>query len=170
MDEKIIFRKAEKADAERIMEIIAQAKEQMRLRGSRQWQDGYPAMENIRNDIEKGYGFVLEYEAITIAYAAVIFDGEPAYNLIEGRWLSNCPYVVVHRLAVADEMKNRGVATGFMRRIEQYARECGLRSFRIDTNFDNEFMLKMLDRLGFAFCGEVRMRSGLRRAYEKLLF
>jgi GNAT superfamily N-acetyltransferase len=164
------FVKAKRGDAERIMEIIEQAKAQMRRRGSLQWQDGYPAMENILNDIEKGYGFVLEYEKIIIAYAAVIFDGEPAYNVIEGRWLSDYPYVVVHRLAVADEMKKRGIATGFMQQIEQYAHECGLLSFRIDTNFDNEFMLKMLDKLGFVFCGEVRMRSGLRRAYEKLLF
>jgi len=169
MDMKLNFRKAEKADIERIMKIIEQAKEQMRRRGSQQWQDGYPAMENVLNDIDRNYGFVLEYEKIIIAYAAVVFDGEPAYKVIDGKWLSDYRYVVVHRIAVADEMKNRGVATGFMQRIEQYARENGFRSFRIDTNFDNEFMLKMLDKLGFTYCGEVMMRSGQRRAFEKLL-
>ena len=43
MNEDLKYRKAEPADAERIMEIIRQAQAQMRALGSRQWQDGYPA-------------------------------------------------------------------------------------------------------------------------------
>ena len=41
MNEDLKYRKAEPADAERIMEIIRQAQAQMRALGSRQWQDGY---------------------------------------------------------------------------------------------------------------------------------
>jgi hypothetical protein len=111
MEDTITFRKAEKADIERIWQIILQAKEQMRLMNSRQWQDGYPAIENIACDIENGYGEVLSKESSVIAYGAVIFTGEPAYETIQGKWLNNSPYVVVHRLAVANEMKNRGMAT-----------------------------------------------------------
>jgi hypothetical protein len=79
MYRKIIFRKAENADVERIWEIILQAKEQIRRMNSRQWQDGYPSEENITGDIENGYGYVLCDGSGVIAYAAVIFDGEPAY-------------------------------------------------------------------------------------------
>ena len=43
MNEDLKYRKAEPADAERIMEIIRQAQAQMRALGSLQWQDGYPA-------------------------------------------------------------------------------------------------------------------------------
>ena len=47
MNEDLKYRKAEPADAERIMEIIRQAQAQMRALGSRQWQDGYPARADI---------------------------------------------------------------------------------------------------------------------------
>jgi N-acetylglutamate synthase-like GNAT family acetyltransferase len=169
MHEKISFRKAEDRDMERIYQIILQAREQMRLMNSRQWQDGYPAVENITSDIANGYGCVLSKEDIVIAYAAVIFDGEAAYNDLCGKWLTDFPYVVVHRLAVADEMKNKGVATYFMQEIEKLSRGKGIRSFRVDTAFENVFMQKLLSALDFTFCGQVYYNGNPRRAYEKII-
>lgn len=193
MNEELELRQAAPADMERILEIIRQAQAQMRAAGSAQWQDGYPAAEDIARDIRCGYGYVLcmpqahapagengpdqtrgaEFAdapaGVVAAYCAAVFDGEPAYERIEGAWLTTGSYVVVHRLAVADGMKGRGVATEFMRRIEALARQRGMGSFRVDTNFDNRYMLRMLPRLGFAFCGKIYYRSGERLAFEKLL-
>ena len=163
------IRKAIEDDAERIWVIIQQAKNQMRKLNSKQWQDGYPAPENIASDIKHGYGYVLCSEDSVIAYGAVIFDGEPAYETIDGKWLSEEPYVVVHRLAVDDEVKQRGVATEFMHSVEQLSCEKGVFSFRADTNFDNHYMLKMLSAIGFSYCGEIKYDQGLRQAYEKIL-
>lgn len=188
MNEDLKYRKAEPADAERIMEIIRQAQAQMRALGSRQWQDGYPARADIDNDIARGYGYVFEKSGTAeepaaagtpqkcdkgrasgtaIAYGAVVFDGEPAYGATDGAWLTGGDYVVLHRLAVADGEKGRGVAAEFMRRTEALARERGVGSFRVDTNFDNRYMLRMLERLGFAYCGKIVYGSGERLAFEK---
>ena len=186
MDEKLVFRRARPADAARIMEIIRQAQAQMRALGSLQWQDGYPARTDIDNDIARGYGYVFEKSGTAeepaaagtpqkcdkgrasgaaIAYGAVVFDGEPAYGAIDGAWLTGGDYVVLHRLA--DGEKGRGVAAEFMRRTEALARERGVGSFRVDTNFDNRYMLRMLERLGFAYCGKIVYGSGERLAFEK---
>ena len=165
-----LFRKATHPDTDRIWQIIQQAKEQMRRLNSRQWQDGYPAIENIIGDIEKGYGYVLCDEDTVIAYGAVVFDGEPTYNNIQGKWLTDLPYVVLHRLAVADEVKNRGVATAFMQKVMELAKQKGIDSFRVDTNFDNLYMHKMLSALDFTYCGEIfTERKQQRNAYEKVL-
>ena len=169
MDETIVCRKAVLADVERIEQIILQAKERMRLRGSRQWQDGYPAVGNIVDDIEKEYGYVLCHDNNVIAYAAIIFDGEQAYNSIAGNWLSDQRYVVVHRLAVADEMTQRGIAGLFLKKTEELSCRNNVFSFRIDTNFDNLYMLKILKKSGFTYCGEVLYESGVRMAFEKML-
>lgn len=188
MNEDLKYRKAEPADAERIMEIIRQAQAQMRALGSLQWLDGYPARTDIDNDIARGYGYVFEksdaaenpaaaetpqkYDKGTvpggvIAYGAAVFDGEPAYGAIDGAWLTGGDYVVLHRLAVADGEKGRGVAAEFMRRTEALARGRGVGSFRVDTNFDNRYMLRMLERLRFAYCGKIVYGSGERLAFEK---
>jgi GNAT superfamily N-acetyltransferase len=167
MKNKNTLRKAELTDVERIWEIILQAKEQIRKMNSRQWQDGYPAVENITSDIENGYGYVLSGETGVIAYGAIIFDGEPSYNNLRGKWLTDLPYVVVHRLAVADEVKNKGIATSFMLEVEALCKQKEIHSFRVDTNFDNLYMQKMLFALDFTYCGEVFYDKNQRRAYEK---
>ena len=103
--DSLLFRPALPDDLERICTIIRQAQAQMRLRGSRQWQNGYPAAAHITDDIDRGYGHVLcTHTGLVVAYGAVVFDGEPAYAEIDGTWLDQAPYVVLHRLAVAQEV------------------------------------------------------------------
>lgn len=168
--EQLFFRPAAPADQQRILAIIRQAQEQMRLRGSRQWQNGYPSAADIEADVARGYGYVLCADDGTVAaYGAVVFDAEPAYTTIQGAWLDHAPYVVVHRLAVAGEVKGRGVATDFMLRIIALAQQRGVHSFRVDTNFDNEPMLRMLSALGFVGCGEIHYQGDPRIAFQKIL-
>ena len=38
-----------------------------------------------------------------------MFTGEPSYAVIQGKWLSEQPYVVLHRLAVSGEARGGGV-------------------------------------------------------------
>lgn len=113
----LLFRKAEEADIARIWEIIGQAKAQMRRLNSHQWDENYPALENIAKDIQSGNGYVFcNKENIAVTYGVISFDGEPAYKEIDGKWINDLPYMVVHRLAVADEMKHQGLAKRFMLR------------------------------------------------------
>lgn len=157
------------AECGRIMEIIAQAKAQMRREGRTQWDENYPTEADIMADIRRSDGYVLVHENVIVAYGAVVFTGEPAYSALRGRWLSDSPYVVLHRLAVADEVKGKGIATMFMQKVENLASERGVRSFKVDTNYDNAPMLRVFSRLGFTFCGEISYEHGTRQAYEKLL-
>lgn len=175
------YRQATHDDTERIMEIIHQAQARMRAAGSTQWQNGYPALCNIVADIDGGHAVVAYEEGYTnpldihnakeciLAYAAVIFDQEPAYTDIEGAWLCDGDYVVVHRLAVAEEALQRGVATDLLRHVEAIARTRGCQSFRIDTAHENLHMQHLATALRFTFCGEIQYESGMRLAYEKPL-
>lgn len=156
------------------MEIIGQARERMHRSGNRQWIDGYPSEADIERDIERGWGFVLcASDDTVVAYGAVVFDGEPTYEVIEqGRgWLTEGDdYVVVHRLAVGDEWTRRGLAVEFLGATERLARERGVGSFRIDTKFSNAPMLGLLAREGFTHCGTITLLSGdTRLAFEKRL-
>lgn len=162
------FRKAADTDIERIWEIIGQAKEQMRRLNSKQWDDNYPALEIIMQDIKYSNGYVFCRKNRVIAYGVISFDGEPVYNDINGKWANNLPYMIVHRLAIADEMKRQGIAKRFMQKAEEVSRRKGIYSFRVDTNFDNEYMLRLIDTLGFEYTGEVYYRgNNTRKAFEK---
>ena len=116
------FRKALDTELDRIMEIIEEAKRQMHRDGKVQWDKTYPAREHIEADIKEGTAYVMTHEGRIIAYGAVVFTGEPAYNKIHGKWLSEQPYVVLHRLAVTEDAKGHGVGAMFLQEVERLCR------------------------------------------------
>ena len=160
------LRPATITDLPRMWEMILQAKAQMYRENKQQWDESYPLPEHLQADIDKGYAHVLEEEGKVIAYGAIAFDGEPAYDSIDGKWLSVQPYVVLHRLAVADEAKRKGVAVRFFQEVKNLALSQGIHSFKVDTNFDNVYMHKVLAKCGFSYCGEIHYPRGNRWGYE----
>lgn len=166
---KYNFRKATSADVYQIWTILQDAIIRRQEDGSNQWQDGYPNLQIVQQDIEKGVGFVLTNGDGIIAYSAVVANDEPAYANIEGQWLSYGHFIVVHRVAVANKHLGRGLAKLIFKEIEAYALGQQIYSIKADTNFDNIAMIKTFDKLGYVYCGEVFFRGASRRAYEKVL-
>lgn len=163
------LRKATLQEIPAIWEILQQAIARRKQDGSQQWQDGYPNEQSIHNDLANGSAYVLTDQDQIIAYAAIIFDIEPAYTDIQGKWLTNDRYVVIHRVATSNEVIGKGIATHLFRLIEDIALDSKVYSIKVDTNFDNIPMLKILDKLGYTYCGEVFFRGAARKAFEKVL-
>ena len=153
-----------------IMTIIGQAKRRMKEQGLDQWQDGYPDEAAILNDIKHKQGHVFRKRFVFAAYAAIVFDKDPYYEKIDGKWLSNGePYVTVHRLAVHDDFLGLDLARHALKFAERKARAKGVKWFRIDTHHDNRAMRNLIRDFGFTLCGIVQVRDGMRMAYEKKL-
>lgn len=169
LNQQFHFRKASLADQDIIWDILQQAIKRRKEEGSNQWQDGYPNIDSIKNDIENDFGYVLESENQILGYAAVIFEIEPAYEIIEGKWLSNQEYVVIHRVAVSEVYVGLGIATIIFQEVEKVALSKNIFSIKVDTNFDNTPLLKILNKLNYAYCGEVYFRGSARKAFQKLL-
>ena len=167
--ENFILRKAEPNDQETIWEILQQAILRRKNDGSSQWQDGYPNSDTVRTDIENEFGYLLEIDGEIAAYSALIFNNEPAYENIEGKWLSDDDFFVVHRVAVSDQFLGKGIAIKLFLEIENFAKQKQVFSIKVDTNFDNLAMLKILKKLNYTYCGEVYFRGSARKAFEKLL-
>ena len=164
----MILRKAKPTEISQIWDIIKYAIAQRKADGSTQWQDGYPNETSIKNDIQNGHGYVLEDGEILL-YAAIIFDVEPAYEDIKGKWLSNSDYMVIHRVAAAPAAKGKSIATQFFKMAEDLCTKQKVYSIKVDTNFDNMAMLRILEKLNYTYCGEVYFRGGARKAFEKIL-
>ncbi|MGI9527570.1 MAG: GNAT family N-acetyltransferase [Weeksellaceae bacterium] len=170
MKTDLIFRQATAHDIESIWEIIHFAIESRKQDGSEQWQDGYPNRTIIENDIQKRYGYVLAQNQEILFYAALIGDKEPAYEAMEEAWLtSNQTYAVIHRVAASPKAAGKGLSKIMMDFLENEAKENGYKSIRIDTNYDNHAMLKILENRGYSYCGTVYFRGSARKAFEKLI-
>jgi GNAT superfamily N-acetyltransferase len=163
------FRKAKISEITPIWDILQLAIQRRKEEGSDQWQDGYPNPEVVKNDIEKGAGFVLTDGEIIVGYCAVLINDEPQYAKIEGKWLTNDDFAVFHRVAISETYLGKGCAKIMMGYIEDFARNNNIYSVKADTNFDNMAMMKIFEKLGYTFCGHVYFRGGQRKAYEKVL-
>ena len=156
-------------DKNTIWEILQAAIEQRRKDGSDQWQNGYPNEQTVITDIQNNYGYVLVDNKTIIAYAAIIFGVEPTYKDIQGQWLSNGDYAAVHRVATTEALKRKGMGSYLFLLIEELCLEKNVFSIKVDTNFDNVPMLRILDKLNYTYCGEIFFSGASRKAYEKLL-
>lgn len=164
-----VFRKATQADVPEIWQILQGAILRRKLDGSQQWQNGYPNLDVVNEDVIKGQCFVLEVDGQVAASSALIFNDEPAYENIEGEWLSDGDFLVVHRVAVSDKFIGRGLIKKMFAEFEEFSRKQGVFSIKVDTNFDNLAMLAILEKLGYSYCGEVFLAGGKRKAFQKLL-
>ena len=163
------FRKATLSDSELIWTILQKAIKRRKDEGSNQWQDGYPNQEVVKTDISLGKGYVLEIDNAIAAYAALVFNDEPAYKEIIGDWLTNDDFFVIHRVAVSNDFLGKGIAVLLFQKLEDFAKENQVFSIKVDTNFDNLAMLHILKKLDYQYCGEVYFRGSARKAFEKVL-
>lgn len=167
------IRLAEKTELPRIMEIIHQAQEYFRSAGIDQWQNNYPNERAILEDMEYKESYVLVEDGRIVGTFMASFRGEPTYEKIyDGKWLTDGPYAVIHRIAMDNQVKGRnygGQVVQFMVDL-CLAQNPPVYSLRGDTHQDNKSMQRLFAKNGYQHCGTTFLADGAKRlAFEKLL-
>lgn len=166
---KFFFRKAEASEQVQIWDLLKQGVIRRKNEGSNQWQDGYPNLEVVKNDIEKEAGYVLTESEKIIGYCAILINDEPEYERIRGNWLSNENFLVFHRMVISESYIGQGLSKKILEFIEKIALNNQIFSIKADTNYDNYAMLKVFEKMNYKYCGTVVFRGSPRKAFEKLL-
>ena len=158
-----MIRRATYDDVPVLMDVFRKARGIMRSSGNmHQWNDGYPSENIVRKDIDNGNCYVLCEEGEVVATMAFIPGPDPTYaEIYDGGWLSDAPYHVIHRIAVAEPGHNAAKAL-----LDWGFGQAG--SIRIDTHKDNVIMHHVLSKYGFTHCGVILLANGdPREAYQK---
>lgn len=158
-----MIRKATYDDLPVLMDVFRKARGIMRSSGNmHQWNDGYPSETVVRKDIDNGHCVVLCEEGEVVATMAFIPGPDATYaEIYDGGWLSDAPYHVIHRIAVAEPGHNAAKAL-----LDWGFGQAG--SIRIDTHKDNVIMQHVLSKYGFTHCGMILLANGdPREAYQK---
>ncbi|MDW5299624.1 MAG: GNAT family N-acetyltransferase [Sedimentibacter sp.] len=165
------FRKSVKTDINGIMNIIRQAQVYFKEAGINQWQDNYPNVETISNDIDNEESYVLLKKGNIVATAVISFKAEKTYDSIyEGKWISNGEYAVIHRVAVDNNYKGLGLSSQIIKKAEQLCLNKGAHGIKVDTHEENLPMQKLLKKNEFQYCGIIYLENGSKRiAFEKIL-
>lgn len=164
------IRKARTEDMEQIMELIARCVQVMQAGGSDQWDDSYPNREVIGQDIEHGtlYAYIDNG-----AVAGILVLDEHQNELYQSiKWSQEQgKALIMHRLAVHPEAQGKGIARKLIAYAEQYAREAGYSSIRLDTYTKNTPALALYPGLGYERRGEIFFpgRTASFPVFEKVL-
>ena len=164
-----MIRPATEADLPAVLPVFEAAKAIMRADGNHdQWgAPGFPGDALLLRDIARGGGFVIsseaegEVEKSIVAYFALLPSPEPTYDVIDGAWLTDGPYGVIHRIASYPEVH------GIFSAVIDFA-AARYPHLRIDTHRDNRIMQHLIDMAGFTYCGVIWLEDGTERlAYER---
>ena len=159
-----MIQKATLSQFPQILAIYEKARLFMAQSGNpNQWGTAYPPEDMIRQDILDGKCYVnlQEDEILAVFYFAV--EKDPTYSIIDGAWLNDAPYGVIHRIAVG--RSGKGVAAECFRFAEGFCE-----NIRIDTHEDNIPMQRCLQKNGFQRCGIIYLEDGDPRiAYQKVV-
>lgn len=145
-----MVRRASISELDSIMDIYAKAREFMRENGNpRQWAN-HPSRELIQGYVEDGYLYVVEKEDGVLGVFAFLPGPDEAYVRIDGAWLDDAPYWVIH--AVASTFRSHGLFSIICDWVFQR-----VKNVRIDTSPDNKPMLRGFEKQGFTRCGIVHV-------------
>lgn len=167
------IREATYSDIDAIAALYDSARRYFAGAGIDQWQTGGPDADSAFADIEDGICYVVaDGEGRIEATFVCDFSGEPAYDrLTSGQWSFDGEYAGLHRVAVDDRLKGRGIGGEMVAFVERRCRESGVECIRSDTHPDNLSMQRMLEKNGFSPCGTTTYPiDGRRVVFEKILF
>ncbi|MBQ9773373.1 MAG: GNAT family N-acetyltransferase [Clostridia bacterium] len=146
--------RARETDLEAVLDVYGHARAYMRAHGNaEQWRDGYPSRELVQGDIADGNLYLCVEDGVICGVFFYRFGADPTYEQIDGAWLNDRPYGVIHRIAVAQH--RRGVA-GFC--FETCFSWC--QNLKIDTAHENLPMQRALAKHGFTPCGRIYLENG----------
>ncbi len=168
----ISVRAATPADVDAIMPVIHDAQRYLGAQCIDQWQDDFPNRSVIENDIACAEAYIIDDDGKVAGYFVLYAPPEPVYQHIEdGKWIySGDNYGAMHRVAISDGYRGRGLAHMIYDKCEERSRELGYTSLRVDTHPDNRIMRHMAQSHGFLECGFVYYPGELKRiAFEKVL-
>ena len=159
------IRNANIQDLSAIHGVYSVAKRFMREHGNpTQWDSSYPSDELLLSDIDRNSLFVIESDDAIHAVFALLPGPDPTYSYIEGKWLSESDYYVIHRVASDNTLH------GVLPLVLSFAFNF-TNSIRIDTHSDNTVMQHLLIKNGFTYCGTIYLLDGNpRMAYQKDIF
>ena len=157
------IRKTTFEDLSEILKIYEHARQFMRENNNpNQWGTVKPAVSQVENDIQNSKSYVCindNNEIVGVFYFSI--EEDPTYNYIEGKWLNDDKYGVIHRIAVKENTKGIGTFC-----INWAYEKC--HNLKIDTHENNIPMRSLLKKIDFKFCGIIYLLDGNpRNAYQE---
>lgn len=165
---KCEFRLANCDDLISINNIFLDAIQNMNAQNIFQWDELYPTLDIIKNDIRNNHMYVYLINDKPVSVVVINEQQELEYDTVNWTYTDEKIYVI-HRLCVDAKVQGQGIGRKTMLLAEAEAIKKGYSSIRLDTFSQNPFALRLYKTLGYKCVGEINFRKGKFYCFEKLL-
>ena len=162
------LRKADMTDLEPVSALFERTAAYLLEQGIDQWDDKYPDIGTLKNDISENNMYVLCGDKKSIV-AAIVINEEQEDEYKQGDW-KDIRAGVIHRLCVDPKHQSGGHGRTMVDFAERLIKQKGLSSVRLDVFSQNPKACSFYKNLGYAYAGEVTFRKGRFILMEKLLY
>ncbi|HED1126275.1 TPA: GNAT family N-acetyltransferase [Campylobacter jejuni] len=170
--QNIIIQKAIHKDLNSILEITKDALNAMKAMNFHQWDENYPNEIVFQEDIQAQELYVFKENNEILGFICINEKFEPEFykQVIFNKNYDDKAFYL-HRLAVKQNAKGKGVAQKLLNFCENFALENHKASLRADTHSKNFPMNSLFKKLNFNFCGNFNIPNYQDPflAYEKIL-
>ena len=152
---------AKTEDLDRILEIYEAARKFMAENGNpTQWNNGYPTRELLETDIRLNRLYSISRNDEICGVFVFFIGDDPTYRYIEGSWMDDTAYGVIHRIA--------GNGGGIFAAALDFC-QAQISHIRIDTHHNNTPMQRVVEKADFSRRGIIYVEDGTPRiAYERV--
>ena len=164
------IRKAEITDLENIMHMYKSCIQGMTKNDIYQWDESYPNIEIIKEDIKSKTYYVAEINKTIVGGINIDQNQDKTYSNINWRDTSNS-FLVVHRLAVREDFWKKKIGKNLMLFTEKLIVKNNLRSIRLDTYSGNPHAMKFYKKLSYKKLGAINLKANKNEYYcfEKII-
>ncbi|MBT8294797.1 MAG: GNAT family N-acetyltransferase [Gramella sp.] len=149
-----MIRKAEISDLQEVKSLTEACATAMIQMGIYQWNEHYPSLEKLEEDIKKQELYFLEIKDKIVGIIVITSSKDDEYYPIE--WLSKTENnIYIHRLAVHPDYWGKGYAQKLMQYAEDFALQNQFESVRLDTFSQNKRNQKFYESRGYKRLGNI---------------
>ena len=162
--------KANSKDIKQIMAIINETVKEMKSYNNTQWDDNYPQDKDFAKDIELGNLYVDKKDNTITGFICVNYIEPVEYNGLS--WSKDEKCMVIHRMAVNSQFRNKGIGTKLMNFAEELAIKNGVNYLKTDTYSINVKMNSLFRKLNYQLVGQMSFLGKEKpfNCYEKTLY
>ncbi|MEC7769884.1 MAG: GNAT family N-acetyltransferase [Bacteroidota bacterium] len=149
-----MIRRAKISEIPDILTITQACAKKMQENGIFQWNEHYPSEEAFIKDIERDELFVIEENNAVQGTIVISTVMDEEYKPIQ--WLTpNGNSTYIHRLSVHPDHQGKGLAQQMMDFAENFSKEKGFVSIRLDTFSQNKRNQRFYEQRGYQKLGDI---------------
>ena len=149
-----MIRRAKLPEIKDILQITRACALKMAENGIYQWNEQYPTEDAFLNDFERNELYVKDYNHQIIG--AIVISTHMDEEYIPVKWLTpNGNSTYIHRVCIHPSHQGKGFAQNMMNFAEDYSKNNGFESVRLDTFSQNERNQRFYEQRGYQKLGNI---------------